>query len=483
MMSNARHVYFNAAQIRFATARQKIKTLIAGRGFGKSTLIALILYQMMRVLRRGKIFFSSTTVEQIKNSTLPPVIEKLAEMGIIEDKHFVVGKNPWAQGSRHAWFKRPISPVKEFDNVITFFNGFTVVLLSAAKPSGKRGGSYDAGIIDEAVFIKRAFFEQVLLKMIRGNLYRFSSWMHHSIIILSSQARTPEGKWVHEFELKAQKNPKTFLFMWESARANEAVLGPDWFAAQKQSSTDLDYQIEVENEKITQLPDGFYHKLDRSIHAYKPSKVLGKMTDIRSDEMLEASFDFSGKFQCASLWQEQGFVERCVRRFYAKDKSKIRALVDDMCNHLKAHEFKYIRLWGEPRGRDRNPIEQDDIFTIIQKQFALHGWTAEIMVPQGMSTKRHKERFTFMEIILDGQDMRLPKVLFNAEASEDVLISMENTDMLEDFTKNKSAERDPNFPQEHAPHFSDTVDYYLYYKHQWRLNDQVNLRAGSASSV
>ena len=134
MISKRRRVYFNAKQIAFAKAPQKVKTVVAGRAWGKSTVIALILYYLLKAMPRAKVFFSSTTIEQIKNSTLPPVIAKLHEMGIKEGIHFVVGKNPW-NDAKTSWFKRPISPVKKFDNVITFWNGLTVVMLSAAKPS------------------------------------------------------------------------------------------------------------------------------------------------------------------------------------------------------------------------------------------------------------------------------------------------------------------------------------------------------------
>lgn len=483
-MTNKRRVYFNQKQIDFVTAKQKVKTIIAGRGFGKSTLIALILYLMLRAMPRAKVFFSSTTIEQIKNMTLPPVIAKLAEMGIIEGKHFVVGKDPWGANSKCRWFKRPISPVKKYDNVITFWNGLQVVMLSAAKPNSQRGGSYDAGIIDEAAFVKRSFWEKVLLKMIRGNLYRFDTHLHHNIFILTSQPRTAEGMWTMAMEQMAAAYPDMYLFMWASAKDNQVVLGPEWFKLQRQSSSHLEYLIEVENIRMKKLPDGFYHKFDDTKHTYKaPKDLRGNMLDVRRDELLEASFDFSGKFSCASIWQEQDFVERCVRQFHVKEKKKIRALVDDICEHFKAHEFKYIRLWGEPRGRNRNEIDEDDIFTIMLKRFQHNEWMAEIMVPEKRATKGHKERFTFMEIVMDEEDPRLPRMRINAEACENVIISMQGTDINADFQKKKDAEKDEGFPQENAPHYGDTVDYYYYYKHAWRLTDDPNNRAGSATML
>lgn len=477
-------VYYNQETIDFVTAPQKVKTAVAGRGFGKSTLIALIIYFMLREMPRAKVFFSSTTIEQIKNMTLPPVMAKLAEKGIREDVHYVVGKDPWGAQSKCKWFKRPISPPKKFDNVITFWNGLTVVMLSAAKPNSQRGGSYDAGIIDEAAFVKRTFWEKVLLKMVRGNLYRFASKLHHSIYILTSQPRTAEGMWVLEMENMAAAFPDTYLFLWSSAKANKVVLGDEWFRIQKQTSSHLDYLIEVENIRLKKLPDGFYHKLDEDVHGYKPPKdFMGKMLDVRPDELLEVSFDFSGKFNCASIWQEQDFVERCVRQFHVKGSKKIRALVDDICDHYKDHKFKHIRLWGEPRGRDRNPIEEDDIFTIMRKQFEANGWYGEIMVPERVATKRHKERFTFMETMMDEQEPRLPRIRINLEACEHIMLSMQGTDMHPDYSKKKDMEKDENYPQENAPHYGDTVDYYLYYKHSWRLVDDPNDRAGSATTM
>lgn len=484
MQSKKKRVYFNAKQIAFVRAAQKIKTCIAGRGFGKSTLIALILLFLLKAMPRAKIFFSSTTLEQVKNSTLPPVLEKLAEMGLFEDKHFVIGKNPWSANSKCAWFKRPISPVKKYDNVITFWNGFTVVILSAAKPDSQRGGSYDAGIVDEAAFVKRSFWEKVLLKMVRGNLYRFDTPMHHNIFILTSQPRKTEGMWVMEMEEKALSDPMKFLFMWASAKDNALVLGKEWFKTQKATSSHLDYLIEVENIRLKKLPNGFYHRYNEQRHQYKPSReILGNMLDVRPNELLEMSFDFSGKFNCATIWQEQDFVERCVHQFHVKDNGKIKQLVDDICKHFKHQGFKYVRLWGEPRGRDRNPFDEDDIFTIIRKRFESHGWGAEIMVPTGVATKHHKERFAFMETLMDEEDPRLPKLRINEVSAPNVITSIQGCDIKPDYTKDKSNEKDESFPQENAPHYSDTMDYYLYYKHAWRLSDLSNQRSGTVLTM
>lgn len=477
-----KRIYFNQKQIDFVMAKQKFKTLVAGRGFGKSTVIALILRLLLKHLPRAKGFFSSTTLEQVKNMTLPPVIEKLAKMGIHEGKHFVVGLDPW-KNPKTAWFKRPLAPVKEFSNVITFWTGLTIVILSGAKPNSQRGGSYDFGIVDEAAFVKRSFWQKVLSKMVRGNLYKFKSHLHHSYFILTSQPRNSEGLWVMELEDLALQNPDEYLFMWASAMDNKVVLGEQWFKTQKKTSNHLDYIIEVENVRLKKLPNGFYHRFDDKRHPYKAQRdFYGRYMDTRPEELLEASFDFSGKFNCATIWQEQDFIERCLHQFHVKDEGKIKALVDLICEHYKHHEFKYIRLWGEPRGRDRNPIGED-IFTMIKGMFSQHGWEAEIMVPEGLATKAHKERFEFMDTLLLEDDPRLPKARFNEETCPNVIVSIQTTDIKPDYSKNKDPEKDESFPQENAPHYGDTVDYYLYYKHAGLLNDESNNRPSRADTI
>ena len=466
-------VYFNRSQIRFVTARQKTRVCVAGRGWGKSTVIAWMTFEMLRELPRGKVFFASTTIEQIKNSMLPPIRAKWAEFGLVEGIHYVIGKRPPAA------YAQPIAPPEEYENVISFFNGFTIVMLSTAKPASKRGGSYDAGIIDEAAFVKRAAFSNVLRPMIRGNLYKFDSHWHHACILMTSQPRTADGFWIYEFEDKSKIAPDKVLFMEASAKDNMDVLGADWFRQQQQDLGHIEYLIEVENERVRQIPDGFYHKFKQEQHTYTPTTDrVGNMTDVRPAELLELSFDFGGKFNCCTVWQEQDNVERCLRQFWVKDEGKITEVVRKVTDHFRNHEFKFVRVWGEPRGHDRNPVTAD-IYTIIQQQLESSGWSVEVRVQSGYATKKHKERYQFAEEIMSGNTY-LPRLLINRVACPDLIISIQTCDILEDYRKNKTKEKDEKYPQEHAPHLSDTLDYYLLEKHGWRL---VEASGGSGGSV
>ena len=165
-------------------------------------------------------------------------------------------------------------------------------------------------------------------------------------------------------------------------------------------------------------------------------------------------------------------------KFWVKDEGKITELVGRFCSHFSQHHFRCVRVWGEPRGHDRNAIGAD-IYTIIQAKFEDAGWVCEIKVKAGYATKKHKERYQFAEEIMSGNP-QLPRLAINGEACPDLLISLQTCDIHEDYRKNKAKEKDEKYPQEHAPHLSDTFDYYLIDKHGWKLSDEASVGSGEA---
>lgn len=473
-MSDPKPVYFNPVQIQFASAPQRIKCLVAGRGFGKSSLIALIVYFWLDKMPRAKIFFSSTTFEQLDNSTLPPIREKWLELGLIEGVHFVVGKRPpenWAQ---------PYKPPKKFERVITFWNGFTIQLLSVERMNSRRGGSFDAGIVDEAAFVKFAAFKSVLSASIRGNIGRFPLECHRSLVILSSRPRTPQGKWIYLFRELMEKNKKKALYMEASAEDNVDILGPDWFEEQRETMGELDYIIEILNKEVDVMEGAFYHKWNDRNHTYKPSiDAMGNMLDVNKEALLEASFDYGGWFSGITVWQEyiNTNTETLIRKFFVKN-DLMDNLVDQFCDHFEHHHFKYVRIWGEPRIHDRTAMGK--IVDTIVKRLQSRGWMTEVMVQAGYKTERHTDRFDTINAILDEANPLLPKIKVNASDCEAVITAIKLAQVNEDGSKNKAREKDREFPQENATHFTDTIDYYLLQKHGWKIHQGSNQRAGEA---
>lgn len=467
-------IYFHSGQINFAQSRKKVKVAVNGRAWGKSTYIALQVYLWLKEMAKARIFLSSTTLDQIMNLTLPEIKSKWEQMGLHENLHFVVGKVPPAH------FQEPYKKPNKYDNVITFWNGFTVILLSTLQINSKRGGSYDMGIIDEASFVKPAAYKSVLKQSIRGNVGRFPTDIHHTIVLLTSRPRTEQGKWIYFLKELHERNPDQVTWIEESAVANMAVLGKAWFKEQRDTLEEIEYMIEILNKDLDLFPQGtYYNSFDRKRNTYKPSyDQLGTALDIKERELIELSWDFSGRFTGCTVWQQQANVERCMRRYFVTKKGTYRNVVEAFIKDFEHHKFKYIRLYGDPNGWNANPYDDLPLYKGIEQLLSRAGWTVEHRAHRNYIKLAHQPRCEFMRKVMEHTETYLPKIEINIDACMEVIRSIENTDVRPDYTKDKSNEKDKNYPQELAPHFSDTVDYYIYVKHGNKLQNTANHRAG-----
>lgn len=473
-----RRTYYNKKQLEFLKAKQKICMLIWGRGTGKTSCGSGINYMRATQLPRAKTFFSAITYKQILTKSMPAIEGKWMEWGLIDGIHYVVGQRP------PKFFDKPYAPPRSYENIITFKNGFTMEFLSMDRSDLARGGSYDGGDVDEAALVKDEDVKIVLIPSIRGNLHRFGShYLHQRLNFYTSVAWKPEGKWIYEHEELAKLYPNDYFFSEANVYDNIHILGEEGIKRMQESMSFIQFNVECLNQRIAKIVDGFYSKFDQKIHGYMPEydyttgnrgiELEGeKQKYYRRDQIIEASFDFSGWFNCSTIWQEDvhNAIERCINQFWVKGDKKIGDLVDEICNHYSAHQMKFIRIWGEPRGHDKKADTKLTIYQQIENRFREHGWDVEIMVKAGRTT-HHVDRYEFINTLLEESNPLLPKIRMNLEECKDTIISLETTDINNDFKKDKSKEKIRSFPQEHAPHLTDTVDYYLYPKHAWRLQD------------
>jgi hypothetical protein len=488
--------WFNQTQIDFVTALQKFKVAICGRGFGKTTMIALILFLIVKWLPRSKGFLAAKTIEQIEDEILPQIRKKLRRLGFIEGIHFVVGKPP------PDWYEKPISPIKNYKGAMIFWNGTICRFLSHARPAGRRGGTYDWGIIDEALEMKEAIFDSVFSQLVRGNLYtfmgkflkkktltdkekeemQFVKSLHHSLFILTSRPKKAFAFWIYRFRKLQEQQPDKYLFLEASAKDNKDALGDDWFKEQKERLSPMQYATEIENEEISKLPDGYFYMLQRGKHTYRPQYDQSRrMLDIRKNDLLELSLDFGGKFNCMTIWQEFNGTEYLRRQLYVKNERKTPAMIDDFCQLFADHEYKYVRLWGEPRGNNNDPMDET-YYAQVQRRLKKNGWMSDVMTPMGYKTAGHSEIYDFLEIVLGEEDVSMPGIRINEDACVETLIALETADVLFDKGLDKSKEKDENFSQELATHLPDTFRYYLFLKYGLKKNSSKR-RAGRAETV
>ena len=455
-----------------------MKTLIAGRGFGKSSVIALILYNMFAEMPKAHVAFVALSFGQVKNLSLAAIKKQWIKLGLAEGIHFVVGKKPPKN------FDTPYQEVEDYKNVITFCNGFTISLISAKTSNTSRGGSYDALIFDEAAFYKEAFYNDILAPSVRGYKRRFiqkatnepSRW-YLSQTIMSSRPRDGAGRWIYRFKELAKQKPEQYAYMEASARDNlDALGGEEWFEMQRDTLGALVYAVEIENVDLERLPDGYYHRFDDARNVYYPTHDRdNKMTDIDTNRLLSLSFDFGGWFTCATLWQEKNGTEYQRREFFVKETGTLDTLVQDIINHLDVQQFKLLHIYGDPNGYNKTAFTDAPAYTMIQRAFERAGWSVQVMAQKSYIELSHNDRRVFLNTMLDESNAMLPKIQYNKLACPNSIIAIGLTDVNPDGSKNKKLEKDRNYPQQHAPHLTDTSDYYLVPK--WSHDNKNSTRS------
>jgi hypothetical protein len=462
-------IYLHAGQMAFLKLPQKTKVGVFGRGWGKTTLFAAIIKQMAREMPKAFIAYVSLTFGQVKNLSLGAIQKALKKEGLIKGSHYVVGKKP----PRELKFKHPEVEIEDYKNIITFFNGFTINLISSKTSDNNRGGSYDAVIFDEAAFFKEDFYKKIIKPSIRGYKHRFiqkktglpSRW-YLSQTIMTSRAWGAEGRWVYAFKEKMKEKPHLYAYIEGSSRENlQALGGEEWFEEQLDSLGALVYAVEIDNQDLQRVPDGYYHRFDDTRNVYYPQHDRdNNMIDIDSNRLLSLSFDFGGWFTCATLWQEQNNVEYCRREYFVKQDGTIKQLVNKIIDSLSEHKFKRVHIYGDPSGYKQTEHSTMPSYSIIAQAFRQAGWQVEVLAQPDYSKLAHTDRKENINSMLDESSILLPKVQFNKLACMNTIIAIGLTDVNPDGSKNKTMEKDRQAPQQHAPHLTDTTDYYLHPK-------------------
>ena len=101
---------------------------------------------------------------------------------------------------------------------------------------------------------------------------------------------------------------------------------------------------------------------------------------------------------------------------------------------------------------------------MVIERFKSRGWRTELRVNGGY-TRKHAERHTWINEIMEEVNAALPKLRISEMNCKDLIIAVQLAEVGPDFSKNKSKEKDRSYPQEHATHYTDALDYYFVQKY------------------
>ena len=333
-------IYFNKIQQRVMFIGAKTTVVVAGRRTGKTYgMGAPFAYRNMQRMVGSTGGIVVPTFRHGLTNTLPGLFSCWKAMGLIEGIHYVVGKKP-PKGFGEA----RIEP-REYEHVISFYNGSKAVLISQDIAGSSNSLTLDWLLIDEAKFIN---FEKLKDETLPANggikAYFGKHSYHHSIMIMSDMPVGSKGSWFlnyrekmneeligcietlvnREFQMKErvralraageevpsylkyhlrsnnrllnQLRSVAVLYVEVSTIENLEVVGVNYIKDMKRDLPPLVFRTSILCQRIGILQDGFYnsmterHKYHDANNEYLASLGYGK-TEKEYQKLLNSQAD------------------------------------------------------------------------------------------------------------------------------------------------------------------------------------------------
>jgi hypothetical protein len=460
-------VWVNAKQDAFLKAKQRVKVMIAGLGTGKSTLMGYDEINAVSAMPGAKCLLAGRTYGQLKNNTLPEMIAAWKRCGINEAQkgtrlgHYVIGVKP------PDYFQQPFKKPSEYTNIISFINGYHIHLASLDRAELIRGVSADRLKVDEVQMIKQEHLNKILIPRVRRSGIEYRTHLHLQISLFGSMPWLLSGAWVFNYEELAKQKKSEYYFLEGKTSDNLAVLGKDYLDNMRNLLTPLEYAVEIENSRdhLTKMPDGFYPNFDEDIHVISQQftydyDVEGEhitQIDVYNPDLpLLLSFDFNAAFNSCIVAQNTPDTLYIIDELYDNKYQTFKSIITEFCAKYKSHRMKHVMIYGDRNGNntsaDRGKLT---FYEMIMEQLASEGWTSQNTVT-GLDAEHRTKHFTINEALSESNP-NLQKVRIH-ERCKFLILSINNSRILDDFQKNKKDESNKSIDQRLTTHLSDCFD-------------------------
>lgn len=479
----------NPWQVNFLKGPQRIKAAVCGRGSGKTSTLNHLIGLSARNLPRAKASLNCANFGQ----ALEIVLEQSEEIWKTYGWH---PYDPKTERGNYLLFRRPpadwprpLYAPKKWENVISFKSGYCLQLRSYDRPNVNRGANDSQNFIDEAAWFKEDWVNKIILPRNRAPI-DLPSHLNLGFYFFTSVPTDNTGQWIWKYEELAKSDPKKYYWTSATAYDNYALLSkvPDYIKTQHELLDPITFAIEMMNQRMTALANGFYPSFSTEKHVqhgynYDFDDELGlwhkEHNDYNPEAALEVSLDANAAFTSCSVWQEKAGIENCINALFVKPNQEKSNLVQRLAfkfnENYPAHKKKIVYIFGDRNLASKaaqTAATQQDVFTETLRAL---GWT--VISRLNGTNWLHKDRHFFIDEVLSEKNPRLPKVRFNAKKCTPVIYSIQQAPINDDFTKDKKSET-RSMPQELATHLSDTFDYYICGKYGARTG-----RFGASTSI
>ncbi|GAB3754040.1 hypothetical protein [Spirosoma pomorum] len=446
----------------------KMVGMVGGRGSGKSITLADLLKIASEELPKGKCGWGVKTVTKAKSKLTSGLKSRWSKGWLCEEYDWTTG-----QGDYVLWrepppgWDRAYEAPDNWENCISWPNGFCIEFEGFKLSSEEnRGANFDMYVVDEGLNFKKAWLT-VVLPTLRANIGKFDSPLHRSFFVFSSPPWTPDAQWMYEIEELAKKEPDSYYFMEVKTVDNQAFLPADYIDGLKRILLKMVFEVEVLGKRISKLPKTFYPSFNREKHVLEdhdedePLKMNGELF-YNPHQYLVASLDFNAHFTSATIWQEDDDYGRLVGTVYVKEAQEGGTMSEAEAYAIKeqfaGHKKKKIILTGDRNGKNKSAGSNKSMFQQVEEILDAAGWDV-VQAPLNFNPA-HKDKHQDINRVLQEKEPDLFKVRIDGVKAKPAVISIENSPIQTDYSKDKSSEEGDG-EQELATHLSDTVDYYI----------------------
>lgn len=510
-------VYFNKPQRLTQLIGANTTVIVAGRRTGKTDSIAapFVLRNMQRMPGSTGGIVVPTFKHGLTN-TIPGLLAAWKRWGFIEGLHYVVGRKPPKS------FRQPIIDPKDYEHVISFYNGSVAVIISQDRPGSSNSLTLSWLLVDEAKFIDYAKLKDETLPANGGIKSHFGKHsFNHSIMILSDMPQTQKGSWFLHYRDKMDSEliatiEATVYEIWrtkERIRAlnasgkpvppylkgylrrldrdlnkmrsvavyyreyssieNLQLLGENYIKQMKRDLTPLTFQTSILCQRIGIAKDGFYssmregHKYDANDNQYLDT--LGydydfSTLDARADKDVDPDapicigMDYNANINWIVAGQPRERRLNIIKSFYVKFDRKIPALVEDFCRYYATHRNKTVVYYYDATALGSNYAVNDQDFHYNVVKEFERHGWRIESVYLG-NPMHHDEKYLLINNAFAGKQRLMP--FFNRSNNEDLILAIQSAGVSRGrngFHKDKSGEKLVESEEDLLEHRTDGTD-------------------------
>lgn len=480
LQGERKKIYLNDAQYYLLSVAARNLVAICGRGIGKGVIQASRLLQFVQAMPRCSMGFVVPSVKRGLTNILPSIMMHLNNWGYRKDIHYCIGHRP-----AKSWhWREPIWQPESYDNIISFYNGSYVTLISQDRVGTSNSMSLDGLLIDEAKFINFERLKDETFQANRGNeMYFGKCYLHHGMTVTSDMPVTKAGSWPLAYEKQMDKEVlevvEGLVFqIWKLKQAilkhpdrseyyrhkiarlqavadsfrghltlykeyssleNLAVLGERFFYDMKRNLPALTFATSILGLRLGISMDGFYSGL-RPLNLYTAPNIshldnlqydFAKLqeVDCRMDSDIDPTapliiaFDANNNINWCVVGQIGDDTRvRVVNSFYVKYERKLPELVDDFCKYYAHYPFKQVIFYYDATFISNNyALHNDDFHGMICSGLKSNGWYVDdVYIGKPMN---HIEKQVLINRMFTGRAAH--QILINRDNNPDLLLSIE----------------------------------------------------------